>query len=126
MTRFRFLLTLVASLMLGTVSASAQQKSVDVTGKWAFAVTTENGTGYPTVTLKQDGEKVTGTYESQRLGSRPIEGTVKGDALRLTMKGAEGGPDFTFSGVVVDKDNLKGELEMGGMGSAAFTAKRAP
>ena len=125
MNRLRFLLTLLAALALDTSMATAQQQGHDVTGKWAFAVTTENGTGYPTVILKQEGDKVTGTYESQRLGLRTLEGTVKGDSLFLTMKSAgEGMPDFTFVGRLVDKDNVKGALEMGGMGSATFTGKR--
>lgn len=125
MTRIRFLLTLVATLALGASALQAQQKGIDVTGKWAFAVVTENGTGYPTVVLKQDGEKVTGTYDSPRMGTRPLEGAVKGDTIRLEMKGGtEGMPPFVFVGVLVDKDTMKGTLEMGGMGSAAFTGKR--
>ena len=128
MTRLRFLLALLSFLLVGALpsAVTAQQKEIDVTGKWAFAVTTENGTGYPTVTFKQEGEKITGTYESQRLGSRAIEGTIKGDAIKFAMKGGEGMPDFEFSGVLVDKDNMKGTLEMGGMGSASFTGKRSP
>ena len=63
---------------------------------------------------------------AQRLGSRAVEGTVKGDAIKFSMKGADGMPDFEFNGVLVDKDNMKGTLEMGGMGSASFTGKRAP
>ncbi len=47
MTRLRFLLALVALFAFGSSAVHAQQKGVDVTGKWAFAVTTENGTGYP-------------------------------------------------------------------------------
>lgn len=125
MTRARFIVTLLVTLVLGTSAAPAQQKGVDVTGKWTFAVMTENGTGYPTIVLKQDGEKVTGTYDSSRMGTRPLEGTIKGDTIRLEMKGgAEGVPAFIFVGVMVDKDNMKGELEMGGMGSASFTGKR--
>lgn len=127
MTRIRFIMTLLATLVLGASAAQAQQKGVDVTGKWAFAVVTENGTGYPTVVLKQDGEKVTGTYDSPRMGTRPLEGTIKGDTIRLSMKGGtEGMPEFVFVGVMVDKDNMKGSLEMGGMGSAPFTGKREP
>ncbi len=118
---------LLAALLWPLATAAAQQSTRDVTGKWAFAVTTENGTGYPTVTLKQDGDKVTGTYESSRLGLRPLDGTLKGDTLRLTMKAASDGmPDFTFVGLLVDKDNVKGSMEMGGMGSASFTGKREP
>jgi len=103
----------------------AAAQPVDVTGRWAFAVTTENGTGYPTVTFKQTGEKVTGTYESSRMGVRPLEGTIKGDTLRFAFtSGPEGMPAFTFVAVLVDRDTLKGTLEMGGMGSATFTGRR--
>ncbi len=120
-------LLLFLGLLTPVWTAAAQQKPRDVTGRWAFAVVTENGTGYPTVTLKQEGEKVTGTYESQRLGLRTLDGTVKGDTLRLTMKASSDGmPDFTFVGLLSDPDNVKGSLEMGGMGSATFTGKREP
>ena len=125
MTRLRFLLTLVVSLALGSTAAAAQQKS-DVTGKWSFAVVTENGTGTPTVTFKQEGEKLSGTYESVRLGLRALEGTIKGDSIRFVLKGsADGMPDLTFAGILLDANNVKGTLEMGGMGSATFTGKRA-
>lgn len=125
MTRIRFVLTLLAGIALASPAASAQQKG-DATGKWAFSVVTENGTGTPTVTIKQDGEKLSGTYESARLGVRPLEGTRKGDAIRFVLKGsADGMPDLTFEGVMVDADNMKGTVDMGGMGSATFSGKRA-
>lgn len=128
MTRLRFLFVLLAALLaiVARPAPVAAQASTDLTGKWEFAVVTENGTGTPTVVLKQDGEKLTGTYESSRMGVREIEGTVKGTAVRFVLKGAgDGAPTLTFIGTVVDKDNLKGELDMGGMGSASFTGRRA-
>lgn len=129
MTRLRFLLAFLSVFALGTLrpAQSAAQQPLNVTGRWAFAVTTENGTGYPTVTFKQEGEKVTGTYESARMGARAFEGTIKGDTLRFAFTEIpEGMPAFTFVAVLTDKDNLKGTLEMGGMGSANFTGKREP
>ncbi|MBK6487375.1 MAG: hypothetical protein IPF98_10995 [Gemmatimonadetes bacterium] len=126
MTRLRFLLTCAAALIL-FVSPAAAQQPANVTGTWAFSVTTANGTGTPTVVLKQDGEKLTGTYESPRLGVRELEGTVKGNDIRFALKGAgDGAPTLTFIGVVVDKDHMNGELDMGGMGSATFTGQRKP
>ena len=113
-----------AAVATFAISAGAQRLLVDLTGKWAFAVVTENGTGTPTVILKQDGEKLTGTYESARMGVRPIEGTVKKDSLRFALKGGE--IELTFIGVVVDKDNVRGVLDMGGQGGAAFTGVRQP
>ncbi len=124
MTRLRFFLNCAAALLL-VVSPAAAQQSVDVTGTWAFSVTTENGTGTPTVVLKQEGEKVTGTYESARMGVRELEGTIKGNAIRFVLKGSGGGaPTLTFIGVGADKDHMNGELDMGGMGSATFTGQR--
>jgi len=57
----------VASLIviLFAMAALATATSLvfaDVTGTWKLSVETPNGTGTPTVILKQDGEKLTGTY----------------------------------------------------------------
>ena len=105
-------------------TAAAQRVLVDVTGKWTFAVVTENGTGTPAVVLKQEGEKLTGTYESARMGVRPIEGTVKKDSINFALKGGE--VELRFIGVVVDKDNMKGIVDLAGQGSATFTGTRNP
>ena len=94
----------------------------DLTGKWAFEVVTENGTGNPTVTFKQEGEKLTGTYESQRGGARPLEGTVKGDKVAFTVKS---GVDLNFSGTIIG-DTITGTADFSGQGSATFTAKKTP
>ena len=103
-------------------SGDAVRVLVDVTGKWTFAVVTENGTGTPAVVLKQEGEKLTGTYESARMGVRPIEGTVKKDSINFALKGGE--VELRFIGVVVDKDNMKGIVDLAGQGSATFTGTR--
>jgi hypothetical protein len=63
---------------LGAVIVSAQSSKIDITGKWTFTVQTDAGSGTPTVTLKQDGEKLTGHYSSQNLGEADLTGTVKG------------------------------------------------
>ena len=58
-------------------NAAAQGGRVDVTGKWVFTVQTDAGSGTPTVTLKQEGEKLSGHYSSQNLGEAELTGTVK-------------------------------------------------
>lgn len=114
----------IVATALTAFAVGAQQVLADVTGKWRFAVVTENGTGTPAVVLKQEGEKLTGTYESARMGVRPLEGTVKKDSIRFALKGGE--VELTFIGVIVDKDNLSGIVDLAGQGSASFTAKREP
>ena len=102
----------------------AQRTLADLTGKWTFSVVTENGTGTPAVVLKQDGESLTGTYESTRMGTRFIAGFVKKDSIDFVLKGGEA--ELHFMGRVVDKDNVKGVVDFGGQGGATFTGTRTP
>jgi hypothetical protein len=74
---------LIASLVL--VSSAAAQSDVNVTGEWAFTVETPQGSGTPTFTFKQDGEKLTGNYKGQ-FGEAPLTGTVKGGEIKFTIK----------------------------------------
>jgi hypothetical protein len=112
--------TLAFALTLASIGA--QRIAHDLTGKWAFSVVTENGTGTPTVTLRQKGDSVTGTYSSSRMGERPIVGTVRKDTVDFVLKGGEA--ELRFVGRIVDDNNLEGVLDMGASGQATFTAKR--
>ena len=118
----RFISIAVVATALTAITATAQRLQIDVTGKWNFAVITENGTGTPVVTLKQEGGKLTGTYESARMGLRTLEGTVKKDSINFALAGEV---VLQFSGVVTDKDNMKGTVDLAGQGSATFTGARA-
>ena len=116
----------LGALLFSVGFAVAATVAHDLTGKWDFAVVTENGTGTPVVTIKQVGEKLTGTYESRMMGLRTIEGTQKGDSLRFALSNTADANaiTLTFLGVVVDKDNVKGIVDFAGMGSATFTGSR--
>lgn len=117
-----------ALLLLSVVTVSASAASAwlhDLTGSWTFSVVTENGTGTPAVTMKQEGETLTGTYESRMLGPRAFTGTVKGDSVNFTLEA--NGPDgvaLIFKGVVVSADSVRGIVDFGGMGGATFTGSR--
>ena len=67
-------LSLVVAAMLLVVSGvlAAQGAKIDVSGQWLFNVQTDAGTGEPTVTFKQEGEKLTGHYSSQTLGEADL------------------------------------------------------
>ena len=119
-------ITAGALLTLAATSAFAATVAHDVTGKWSFRVVTPNGTGTPTVTLKQEGDKVTGTYESNALGSRTLSGSVKGDSLSfvLSMGGNAEGVMLTYTAHIVTADSLKGAVDFAGQGGAEFTATR--
>jgi hypothetical protein len=126
--------SLVASLVLsiatcaatGSLVLVAQDSKTDVTGKWAFNVQTDAGSGTPTVTLKQDGEKLTGHYSSATLGEAELTGTVKGQDVKFSFSADAGGQSIqvTYTGTVDAKDSMKGSVDLGGLAQGTFTAKR--
>ena len=102
---------------------------VKIGGVWKFTVELEIGTGHPTVTLKQDGEKLTGTYDG-RYGAAPLEGTIKENKIEFTVSMTAEGAAVTgvFSGVV-EGDNgnqgMHGAVDFDQAGEGTWTAVRA-
>jgi hypothetical protein len=117
-----------AALLGLALPIHAQDRPGDVSGSWIFTVVTENGTGTPAVTLEQEGERIRGTYSSDRLGDRPLQGTMKGDTLTFVlMPGADGmGVPLTFVGTLRGDGSIHGAVDFDGMGGATFTARRRP
>ena len=99
-------------------------QATDVTGVWVFTVATDQGSGTPTLTFKQDGEKLTGKYEGQ-LGNADLTGTVKGNAITFTFTVDVQGQQapVTYKGTV-EKNTMKGSLDIAGMVNGTFTAAR--
>jgi copper(I)-binding protein len=122
---FTVLVTLVAAFVVATVTLTAQASKVDVTGKWMFNVETAAGSGTPTITLKQDGDKLTGHYSGQ-LGEADLTGTVKGQeiAFKFTVDAQGNNLDCTYTGTIEGKDALKGKVNIAGLADGTFTAKK--
>jgi phosphatidylserine decarboxylase len=122
---FTVLVTLVAAFVVATVTLTAQASKVDVTGKWMFNVETAAGSGTPTITLKQDGDKLTGHYTGQ-LGDVDLTGSVKGSDFQFSFSSDLQGNrlDVTYKGTIESKDALKGTVSIAGLGEGTFTAKR--
>jgi len=120
--------TIIRSVVILTValltSAQLGAQGTNVTGVWAFTVTTDQGGGTPTITFKQDGEKLTGKYEGQ-LGNADLTGTVKGSAITFAFTVDVQGQQapVTYKGTV-EKNTMKGPLDIGGMVNGTFTATK--
>jgi hypothetical protein len=119
---------IIVTALLAVPAAQTAQAKVDVTGIWAFEVQTENGTGTPQLTFKQDGEKLTGRYSSQFLGEAELSGTVKGQAIEFVVAANVQGNavELSFVGTIESKDAMKGKVSFAGMGEGTFTGKRKP
>ena len=109
----------------GTASQAGDTRP-DVSGSWAFQVEFSGGSGTPTMTFKQEGEKLTGHYSGQ-LGEAPLTGTIKGHAIEFTIDVDVQGTaaHITYTGTV-DKDSMKGTVKLGDLGEGTFTAKKKP
>ena len=120
---FRFFSFVVVILGL-LVTARVSAQSTNVTGEWTFTVQTDQGGGTPTMTFKQDGEKLTGKYVGQ-LGNADLTGTVKGDAIHFTFTIDAQGQQapVTYDGTV-EKNTMKGKLDIAGMINGTFTATK--
>jgi len=105
-------------------TAQLLAQATNVTGEWLFNVTTDQGGGTPTLSFKQDGEKLTGKYQGQ-LGAADLTGTVKGNAIRFTFTIDVQGQQapVTYEGTV-EKNTMKGKLDIGGMVNGTFTGTK--
>jgi hypothetical protein len=124
MTSIIRLLTVVAFAIGVLVPAHLGAQAATITGDWAFTVNTDQGAGNPTITFKQDGEKLTGKYVGQ-LGSADLTGTLKGTAIHFTFTLDVQGQQapVTYDGTV-EKDTMKGKMDIGGMVNGTFTATK--
>src|SRR5215510_13537944 len=121
----RLVCALSALVCALTLSASATAQSPDVTGDWDVTLNSPQGARTGQLSLKQDGEKLTGKIKSQR-GETPLEGEVKGKEIKFkyTVKFQEQELVITMTGSV-DGDAMKGDADFGGFAQGDWNAKRA-
>ncbi len=128
---------IVAALAIGAAArpvaqAKPEQKpdskaAVNVAGKWTMTLEMSMGTATPTLDLKQDGSKITGTYTG-RYGTFNLEGTLKERVIQFafTMTAEGQSVDMKFAGEVAEDGQTmtKGVAVLGELGDATWTAKR--
>jgi hypothetical protein len=116
------LIALAAVTLLAVALLAVPVFAADLTGTWATTVTLDAGSGTPTIVLKQDGDKLTGTYTGQ-LGTAPITGTVKDSDVTINFE--VGGAKVVYKGKVDDTGTkMNGTCDYGGQASGTFTATK--
>jgi len=118
---------LLAVISISLVAAVPIPRApANVAGEWNVTLELGSITGRPTLELKQDGEKVTGTYRG-RYGASPLEGAVKENKIGFTVSvNAEGQQVSGNFGGTVDGDSMSGTVEFEGAGEGTWSATRAP
>lgn len=98
---------------------------MSVDGNWKITVQTPMGPQDSTLTLKSDGNRLSGTQVAPNGGSAEIEnGEVNGNQVSWNAKITKPMPlTLEFSGAV-DGDTMSGNVKFGMMGSGAFSGAR--
>jgi hypothetical protein len=111
---------LVLTLLATVVSADP----ANVAGKWNITLQLESITGHPVILLKQDGEKLTGTYEG-RYGQSDLKGSIKEKDIEFTVTlVAEGMQTQGVFAGKVNGDTISGDVSFEGAGDGTWSAAR--
>ena len=124
-TRLSLALALTLGAVTAAATATAQRMFADFSGGWNVTVQGPQGPMNSVLNLKQKGDTVSGTFESE-LGTAAINGLAKGDSLKFVFALDAGGQQLSLQATATlkDKDNLNGVIEAAGMGGFPFTATR--
>jgi hypothetical protein len=110
-----------------TGARQAAEATEAIAGTWNLTIEATNQTYHPTVTLAQEGEKLTGTFKTEEgTEVKVMNGSLKADAISfaidLTVNGNEMHLEFTGKR---DGKALKGDLHVGDM-TVPWRGERAP
>jgi hypothetical protein len=105
---------------------AAASSAAGAGGKWDVTLITPGGEFPATATLTDTAGKVTGTFGSQ-MGEAPVTGTIEGKAIKMTMiaQTPQGDMTVVLTGEVDGDSIVNGQAEIAGMGTMAWSAKRA-
>jgi hypothetical protein len=116
---------LVRLLAMSVVAAAVSAEPAKVAGKWNVTLQLEAITGHPVILLKQDGEKLTGTYESARYGQSELKGSIKEKEIEFSVSFvAEGMQTQGVFGGTVDGETMSGNCSFEGAGDGTWSASR--
>lgn len=83
------------AVLAGVVALTRLGVSADISGNWVAEVATQGGPQYSRVSLKTDGDKLSGMW-----GDSNLSGTLTGSKLDVTLTDAQGNPAGTLSGTL--------------------------
>jgi hypothetical protein len=117
--------TLQAVIALVLFAGPAFAQAPDITGKWDLSIGTAQGAMPATLTVKKEGDKLTGVISSMQ-GEIPTTVTQKAKdvSIEMSIQTPNGALNIVMSGTV-DGDTMKGTADFGGRGSGEWSAKKS-
>jgi hypothetical protein len=114
----------LASAIVAFTSAAGFAQT-GIAGDWELTLNTPQGANTVNVSVKQDGEKITGTLTSP-MGSVPFTGTAVGDTVKVVAPLDVQGQTLELSfDAKITGNTLDGKVKLGDFGEFPFTGKRA-
>jgi len=116
--------TTLRILVLTLLATIGSADPANVAGKWNVTLQLESITGHPVILLKQDGEKLTGTYEG-RYGQSELKGSIKEKDIEFSVTFVAEGMQTqgVFAGKV-NGDTMGGDVSYEGAGDGTWSAAR--
>lgn len=123
--KVRALMVLPLILVVGALSVFAFDTD-GIAGKWNMVAESNGQTVGISVTITADGDKFSGTTNSEIGSGQIINGKLEGDKFTATLKTEVLGAvyEFAMEGKLT-KDGMSGTLSNPNFGSVSFTATRA-
>ncbi|HEX4949784.1 MAG TPA: hypothetical protein VFZ34_24175 [Blastocatellia bacterium] len=120
----KMLYAMTASLLL-VLSFATVATAQSVAGDWQATINSPQGSQTSTMTLKQEGENLTGALKGER-GELPVKGTIKGSDVKImfTIKFQDNDFPITLNGKLNGND-IKGDADFGGLAQGDWSAKRS-
>jgi hypothetical protein len=118
----------ITKMSIAVIAVSVLSLAVlaaDLSGMWTMRLVTTGGAEAPTllVTLKQDGEKLTGSCTVEDLDEiLTLSGEAKDNEIRLQCAGTE--VSVTLSGKVSEQGEMTGSWSTSTAAQGTFTATR--
>jgi len=109
-----------------TTAPAGAASTAGAGGKWDVTLMTPGGEFPATATLTDTAGKISGTFGSQ-MGEVAVNGKLEGKALKMTMvaQTPQGELTVVMTGEVDGDTIVNGQAEIAGMGTMAWSAKRA-
>jgi hypothetical protein len=117
---------LIAILLPGLGAAHPMAAGPNLAGTWQFSVDLDEGShGDPIFVFKQEGDKLTGTYDGP-MGHQEVARTVTGNKAVFGFQTSQDGETVkaTYTATIESENKMSGTVEFSGDFKGKWTAVR--
>ena len=114
---------LIKALTVLSCLVNAPMAMGNISGEWNFSLNVQGQSGSAVATIRQNDEKIEGTYVGQRFGTVDFVGTIVDGELDFQLN-LDLGP-IIYEGRLQGDGSIKGTTDLAGMALANFVATKS-